>query len=227
MKKIIQLFCGGSRDYANGKSKPLQIYGDARPLFVEHYFHIVDHFDVINYVCEVDEVTAFGDAIKKYKLDKAHIFEVSNHSTTLLKLREILPFLSGDYCSFSYPDIFCSALFWDVKSTKGVTLNKVPIKSRFPRIYSEMFSDKVKGVSDYQSKVPANPHFIYAGKFSASFSILTKEVAKTDEKNDWNLEVSLFDHLSLKEVVDSKTVYSDWFNIDSNRDFLKMKEIYG
>ncbi len=221
----IYLFCGGSRNYPNGKSKPLQIYGNSKELLIDHYYHIKKYFDKITYVVESDEILLFRDIISKLKLD-AGIVEVKNKTSTLEKSKEIVCSMEEEYASFSYPDIFCNKSFWDISKDNDFTITRVSISSRFPRIYSDIFTNVVKGISNYQSEVPANPHYIFGGKFDFKVSQFKKYILEFAIDNK-NLEVDFLDNLALKNTIFTKTIFEKWFNIDSDRDYLNMQKIYG
>ena len=42
-----------------------------------------------------------------------------------------------------------------------------------------------------------------------------------------NLEVDFLDDLALKKNIHAKTVFEEWFNIDSDRDYVNMMNCYG
>lgn len=221
----IYLFCGGNKNYKNGKSKPLQKFGNDRELLLIHYEHIKIFFDHITYIVEEDEINLFSDVLSDQG-NNISIFKVNKNTTTLQKLNEVTKIMSEDYASFSYPDIFCGSSFWKISKDNDFTINKVSISSRFPRIYSDIFTDTVKGISNYQAQVPANPHYIFGGKFDFYVKELKNHLLEFDIGNK-NLEVDFLDNLALVNTIYTKTIYDEWFNIDSDRDFFNMMSFYG
>jgi hypothetical protein len=221
----IYLFCGGNKNYSNGKSKPLQKYGNDNELILTHYHHIKKYFDKITYIIEEDEVELFNEIAFSIK-NNINIFKAKKGTSTLQKLEEVINTIDEDYSSFSYPDIFCNSDFWKISKDKDFTITRISISSRFPRIYSDIFTDTVKGISNYQSRVPANPHYIFGGKFDFNVNELKRSILDFEIENK-NLEVDFLDDLALKKTIYAKTVYEEWFNIDSDRDYTNMMKCYG
>ena len=221
----IYLFCGGSKNYIDGKSKPFQKFGSDRELVLTHYHHIKKYYDKVTYIVEEDEVDFFTEALISISND-INIFIAKKETTTLQKLHEVINTIDEEYASFSYPDIFCSPDFWQVSKDKDFTITRISISSRFPRIYSDIFNDTVKGISNYQSPVPANPHYIFGGKFDFNVKELKSFILNFDIENN-NLEVDFLDDLALKKNIHAKTVFEEWFNIDSDRDYVNMMNCYG
>lgn len=221
----IYLFCGGNKNYPNGKSKPLQKFGDSNELILDNYRHIQKYFDKITYVVEYDEIDLYKEILSESNLD-AQILKVKNETSTLQKLRNACDLMDEEYASFSYPDIFCSKNFWSISKDKDFTISRVSISSRFPRIYSDIFTNVVKGISNYQSRVPANPHYIFGGKFDFNVEQLKKFILDFKIENK-NLEIDFLDELALKKTIHLKTIFEEWFNIDSDRDYTNMMKLYG
>ncbi|MAY91229.1 MAG: hypothetical protein CMN00_08695 [Rickettsiales bacterium] len=221
----IYLFCGGNKNYPNGKSKPLQKFADGNELILDNYRHIEKYFDKITYVVEHDEIDLYKEILSKSNLD-AQILKVKNETSTLQKLRNACDLMDEEYASFSYPDIFCSKNFWSISKDKDFTISRVSISSRFPRIYSDIFTNVVKGISNYQSRVPANPHYIFGGKFDFNVEQLKKFIIDFKIENK-NLEIDFLDELALKKTIHLKTIFEEWFNIDSDRDYSNMMKLYG
>ena len=203
----IYLFCGGNKNYPNGKSKPLQKFGDGNELILDNYRHIEKYFDKITYVVEHDEIDLYKEILSKFNLD-AQILKVKNETSTLQKLRNACDLMDEEYASFSYPDIFCSKNFWSISKDKDFTISRVSISSRFPRIYSDIFTNVVKGISNYQSRVPANPHYIFGGKFDFNVEQLKKFILDFKIENK-NLEIDFLDELALKKTIHLKTIFED------------------
>ncbi|MDC1082116.1 hypothetical protein OAQ53_03440 [Gammaproteobacteria bacterium] len=221
----IYLFCGGNKNYPNGKSKPLQKFGDSNELILDNYRHIQKYFDKITYVVEHDEIDLYKEILSESNLE-AQILKVKNETSTLQKLRNACDLMDEEYASFSYPDIFCSKNFWSISKDKDFTISRVSISSRFPRIYSDIFTNVVKGISNYQSRVPANPHYIFGGKFDFNVEQLKKFILDFKIENK-NLEIDFLDELALKKTIHLKTIFEEWFNIDSDRDYTNMMKLYG
>lgn len=221
----IYLFCGGNKHYPNKKSKPLQKFGGKNELIISHLDHIKNYFDKISYLVEKDEVSIFSKLLKKV-VKNPKIIEVKNSSSTIEKLKESMKHMKEEYACVSYPDIFCDSNFWEISKMNDFTVSRVSISSRFPRIYSDIFTDVVKGVSNYQSKVPANPHFIYGGKFDFKVSEM-KKFLKVFNSEIKDFEIDFLDSLAQENTLIAKTIYGDWFHIDSDRDYSNMIKMYG
>ena len=146
----IYLFCGGNKHYPNKKSKPLQKFGGKSELIISHLDHIKNYFDKISYLVEKDEVPIFSKLLKKV-VKNPRIIEVKNSSSTIEKLKESMKHMKEEYACVSYPDIFCDSNFWEISKLNNFTVSRVSISSRFPRIYSDIFTDIVKGVSKINS----------------------------------------------------------------------------
>jgi hypothetical protein len=221
----IYLFCGGNRSHINDKSKPLQKFVADKELVLIHYEHIKSYFNKITYIVEENEISLYSEILANLG-NNVHIFRANNHTTTLQKLYEVTNIMSEEFASFSYPDIFCGKDFWQISKEQSFTISRVSIKSRFPRIFSDIFTENVKGISNYQAQVPANPHYIFGGKFDFNVKELQSCLSGFDIQNK-NLEIDFLDDLALAKTIYAKTVFDDWFNIDSDRDFINMINRYG
>jgi len=217
------LFCGGETKLIPGKlPKPLIQLNEKEILL--HYLDQIPTNLFLKVILLVEEhwLSEFNLLISNLK--GIEIYPVSNASSTLTKLNEYLSNYSNhtEFTTFSYPDIFVEKSYWN-NSTRiedRVLLFQKPLSSRFPRIFSSPFNNKVKGISDYQSKVPANPHFIFAGKFFSQTSFLKKYlnnfISKTSK--EMNLEVDFFDWLASEEVLIHETYIDEWIISDSPKD---------
>lgn len=217
------LFCGGETKLMPGKlPKPL-IELDKKAILL-HYLDQIPTNLFLKVILLVEEhwLSEFKHLIAHHK--GVEIYPVSNSSSTLIKLNEYLANYSNhtDFTTFSYPDIFVEKSYWNnaTRIKDRVLLIQKPLSSRFPRIFSSPFNNKVKGISDYHSKVPANPHFIFAGKFFSETRFLKKYlnnfISKTSK--EMNLEVDFFDWLACEEVLICETYIDEWIISDSPKD---------
>ena len=217
------LFCGGETQLMPGKlPKPL-IKLDKKAMLLNYLDQIPTNlFLKVILLVEEHWLSEFELVIAPFK--HIEICAVSNSSSTLLKLNEYLANYSNhtDFTTFSYPDIFVEESYWNytTRIKDRVLVSQKPLTSRFPRIFSSPFNNKVKGVSGYHSKVPANPHFIFAGKFSGETRFLKKYlntfISQTSEK--MKLEVDFFDWLASEEVLICDTYIDEWIISDSPKD---------
>ncbi len=226
----LYLFCGGESYSGSGQSKPLDKIGGSMPLVSCHYEHVKAHFQKIVYLVEVHEIDLYKRFLPTRSSTQVKLIPVPQGSTTLDKLIISADFMDEKKASVSYPDIFSSDIFWQGFDFESFRLLQVPVKSRFPRVYTDNFSDQVRGVSDYQSRVPANPHFIFGGKFDFNVENLrhmlrSYDVGASNKKR--GLEVGFFDFIAQHESMQVKTIYDPWFHVDNERDYKLMSEVYG
>jgi hypothetical protein len=174
-----------------------------------------------NRLDEFEYISNWG--LKNLKLE-IQLVATKNGSTTEEKLIKFLSRKIDGRLVFSYPDIFADEVFWSPSEEileDKVSITITPLVSRFPRVYSSPFANIVKGVSAYQAKVPANPHYIFAGRFESNVLYLRNkldEYLKSESKTG-NLEVGFFDWLAAQKSL-IQTVYLDsWFIADGPRDY--------
>ena len=226
----LYLFCGGESYSGSGQSKPLDKIGRGMPLVSYHYEHVRAHFQKIVYLVEVHEIDLYKRLLPTGNSTQVNLIPVPQGSTTLEKLRVSAYFMDEKKASVSYPDIFSSDIFWQDFDFDNFRLLQVPIKSRFPRVYTDNFVDQVKGVTNYQSRVPANPHFIFGGKFDFNVKNLHRMLKSYNDDSSnkkQGLEISFFDFVAQHESMQVKTIYDPWFHVDSERDYKLMNDVYG
>jgi NDP-sugar pyrophosphorylase family protein len=127
--------------------------------------------------------------------------------------------------SFSYPDIFTGKSFWTTPLCDSISLTTVPVRTRFPRVYTSPFETAVKGVSSYDSRNPANAHRIFAGLFQGDRELF-RDVLKNfeSERIDGGLEVDFLNFCANKNILKQHEYYDFWLNADSSRDFDLIEE---
>jgi hypothetical protein len=69
---------------------------------------------------------------------------------------------------FGYPDIFSLEEFTEpqpeaITSDASVHISAAALTSRFPRLIVDVYNNKVRGISNYTSPVPANPLHVFGG----------------------------------------------------------------
>jgi len=69
---------------------------------------------------------------------------------------------------FGYPDIFSFEEFAEphpeaISSDTSVHISAAALTSRFPRLIIDVYNNKVRGISNYKSPVPANPLHVFGG----------------------------------------------------------------
>lgn len=229
IKDNLVLFCGGeSQRFTENVPKPLLKLND-KEIIINYLEQL--NFSIFNrtiLLVEENWVKKFNALVTGYK--NVEVFEVKNSSSTLQKLKKFIDEYNdhSEYTIFSYPDIFVAKSYWKQsnKSTNKVVISQKPLTSRFPRIFTSPFNNKVKGVSDYNSKVPANPHYIFAGKFYSNTKFLQNMLETFLSKNDYdNLEVSFFDWLAANGSLVSESYIDEWIICDSARDFKEINDL--
>ena len=227
---VVYLMCGGGW-LGSPTPKPLQDFGSGRPLLVDHYHQTEASFDRVVCMVERSHLAAFERVREEYSLEKISMTQTADHSSTADKFSTILEQAVDTSLLVSYPDIFAPPKFWGALPESrghvgGLSVMKTPITSRFPRVYGEMFSSSVKGVSDYRSPRPANPHFIFAGLMLVDVDP-TRELWLEYAANQTigSLEVGFLDYAANHGALSAEAYYGDWFHIDSHRDYRLMSAV--
>lgn len=238
MKRVLCLFCGGNYGL-DGMPKPLVRFGEGNTLLWYYLKHIEQVSkklpDEIILLCDDDHenhflteasLSSFGSIIQ--------VIKCGNGSSTFQKVIKFLSDFESEesIVELSYPDIFDFELpdiELDVLRS-NIIISSANIKSRFPRMSIDIYTNTVNGITDYTSPVPSNPLYVYGGHV---FSYLTKLKNLVDEftsnynTKDPNFEYDFLFWLINKKILHSTSIQSSHLLIDSNRDFEKIKNLYG
>lgn len=225
------LFCGGeTKQFSESAPKPLLKLNNNYELIINYIKRIqVQKFRKILLLVEKNWVNAFNQLLSDFY--DVEIIAVPDSSSTFEKLVSFITKYNdhSEFSVISYPDIFISPSFWHTskRETQKVYISQKPLTSRFPRIFSSPFNNNVKGVSGYNSKVPANPHFIFAGKFFANTDFLRNclETYSSDYSHP-DLEIGFMDWLASKNLLISETYIDEWIICDSARDYEALDKFF-
>jgi hypothetical protein len=228
------LFCGGSPIHDAGKPKPLALMPNSVSILGNYLRqsplrkipHIValaeeDYCEEIRVECERD--VSFGANIK--------ILQVPNRSTTLEKMQRFLTseVALGDTFLFSYPDIFFfgewkSLLEFDYTSCK-MQISGVHLRTRFPEINYDPYSQRVHSVSLRPSRIPANAKSVYGGHFGASRKSLEESMSEFHESQEdlhLSLEGDFFTFLSSTGRLQVSALEGVWIKADSTKEMIQI-----
>lgn len=218
MSNELFLFCGGKRKFNNlNISKPLYVMNNGKSIIHNFLSLNTDNFSKIHLLVEIDEILLFE---KEVGLHKVNIIEVANESSTLSKFKTVIDEFKVQLMSFSYPDIFTEKSFWTLPQYDSISLTTVPVRTRFPRVYSSSFQDSVKGISSYDSRNPANAHSIFAGLFQGHNELLKETFNSFEIENiGGRLEIDFLNFCANKNILKKIEYFDFWMNADSSRDF--------
>ena len=87
----------------------------------------------------------------------------------------------------------------------------------------KIIKDNVKGITIFDSPVPANPTFIFAGVAAIKKAILNKQLKDFVARNaiDSNFEVDFFQFMIDQNLAKYQIYSGKWKTIDSIKDFLQ------
>lgn len=226
MANTLFLFCGGERTY-NGERipKPLIRLANKKTLLETYLGTVVDKFDDIRLIVEKKHSNLFKQILNEstnLKGCRIEIVLTENDTCTFQKFETVIEASTFDSACFSYPDIFTDSSFWSELSFSNLFITTTPVRTRFPRVYSSPFNDIVKGVSRYASRMPANPHLIFAGTFGGSYGDIKSALnafSANLEKNKLSFEVDFLDYCAGAGLLKYRDYYDNWVIADSERDY--------
>ena len=217
------LFCGGEKIYGGNNPKPLMSHND-KILIVEYLNKIKNsNFNSIFLLVENEDYKNF-EFLTAFK--NLEILRVEDQSSTLQKVKKILNENYDDIHEnifFSYPDIIYDQEIFIHTFDSSLDLKITPLKSRFPEIIRDRFSDNIKGITIFDSPVPANPTFIFAGVAAIKKAVLKKQLKDFVARNgvDTNFEVDFFQFMIDQNLAKYQIYSGKWKTIDSIKDFLQ------
>lgn len=223
MNNELFLFCGGKRKFDNSyMSKPLCLMNNGKSVIQNFLSLNINNFEKISLLVEQNEVSLFEREVGSHKID---IVETPDNSPTIIKFKTVLNAFESPLISFSYPDIFTEKSFWTTPVLGSISLTTVPVRTRFPRVYSSPFETAVKGISSYDSRNPANAHRIFAGLFQGDRELFRDNLKHFElERVDGGLEVDFLNFCANKNILKQHEYYDFWLNADSSRDFDLIEE---
>jgi hypothetical protein len=234
------LFCGGVAMDQEGRPKPLMKLHDGRSLIA----HFLSFFTAqngnppkkITLLCDDGQKTLYEAELKKTQvLCSIAIQECGKNSTTFEKFSCALRALDMEhvrsFIHFSYPDIFffgesSEPSISSLESETALIISAAPLTSRFPRLSIDPYSNEVKGISNYNSPVPANPMHVFGGdiwgRAEKLIELIGEFSAQHAETLKPSLEYDFFFWLVNEKKVRCVMKHGERLLVDSFRDVQKL-----
>ncbi len=231
------LFCGGPAIYGEGVPKPLMKVSEGCTLLMYFLSHLVERNtplpSSIHLLCDEGQKTAFENEVQKFVAPvPICVEECSASASTFEKFEHALANVSDQHAwvQFGYPDIFFfgenAQPYFDVEASNAcVQISAVPLTSRFPRLFVDIYNNQVKGISNHTAPVPANPMHVFGGDLwgkCAELMALVKEFKATANIEQPSLEYDFFFWLINQKKMKSVLLYGERLWVDSNRDIQKL-----
>ena len=136
---------------------------------------------------------------------------------------------------FGYPDIFSFDEFTEphqetLESSDLVHISATALTSRFPRLIIDVYNNKVQGISNYTSPVPANPMLVFGGDLWSKVGRLLELVKEFKEHSTTpapSLEYDFFFWLINNNKLNCILLQGERLWVDSVRDVNKLVERTG
>jgi hypothetical protein len=174
MNLPLYLFCGGPAYDGEGRPKPLMKIRAGRSLLVHFLLYLKQHRATlpasVTLLCDDGQEAAFQAELAglTYPVPvriQACGKQANTFEKFLLALREAPD--SSAAVQFGYPDIFFDGFSEPqqeaLASDASVHISAAALTSRFPRLIVDVYNNKIKGISNYSSPVPANPLHVFGG----------------------------------------------------------------
>lgn len=175
MSHPLYLFCGGPASYGVGQPKPLMKIKEGRSLLAHFLIYLRHHRsslpERVILLCDDGQEAAIESDLLDFSYPvPIHIMACGQQPNTLEKFCHALNKSedSKRFVQFGYPDIFSFEKFTEPQpeaptSDASVHISAAALTSRFPRLIVDVYNNKVRGISNYKSPVPANPLYVFGG----------------------------------------------------------------
>jgi hypothetical protein len=237
MREPLYLFCGGAAHDNEGRPKPLIQVCEGRSL-LKHFLRHKEKCSLqppksITLLCENGQETIISREIEGFDFPVPIDVEPCGYnSSTFEKFCRALKIAPDPLAvvQFGYPDIFtfgeCSEpIFTEVKGNDIVFVSAASISSRFPRLILDIYKNKVRGISNYASPVPANPLFVFGGDIWGRVDILRSLVERfllVSEAPAPSLEYDFFFWLINQNKMSCIILNDERLWVDSQRDLQQL-----
>lgn len=227
------LFCGGPAIYADGRPKPLMKVreGCSLILFFLRYLerHRAEMPESITLLCDDGHESDLTAELADFNYPVPIYIQACGQSpNTFEKCKRALCGIKNrnSVVQFGYPDVFFFGEYSqpsdeDLERKSSVYISAAALTSRFPRLIVDIYNNKVKGISDYTSMVPANPLYVFGGDLWAKVEELQVLMDQFQSENIGappSLEYDFFFWLINQEKINSVMLYGDRLWVDSPRD---------
>jgi hypothetical protein len=175
MNHPLYLFCGGPAIYGEGLPKPLMKIQKGRSLLAHYLIYLKQYRqnlpESVTLLCDDEQEAAIKADITDFSYPvPIQTLACGVQPNTFEKLCRVL-LKSEDskrQVQFGYPDIFSLEEFAEpqpeaITSDALVHISAAALTSRFPRLIVDVYNNKVRGISNYTSPVPANPLHVFGG----------------------------------------------------------------
>lgn len=233
MNMPLFLFCGGTSAYGKNIPKPLMKVRDGKTLLVYFLNHIQRYRTSmpsnITLLCDTGQEDAFKAELSDFSYPIPISIQACGHQTsTFEKLTFALRKKNGNGApiQFGYPDIFSFEKLAGppseaLMSESSIYISAAPLTSRFPRLIIDVYSNKINGISNYQSPVPANPMFVFGGDMwgrADQMLELSEAFLAQTPKDLPSLEYDFYFWLINLNKINCQQLHGQRLWIDSNRD---------
>ena len=233
------LFCGGPAIDDKGRPKSLMKIQEGRSLLIHHLMYLkLDYKTMplrVNLLCDDGQDSLIKDDIKNLTYPiPIDVTICGKQPNTFEKFCRALYLNNNrnEFVQFGYPDIFSFDELTEVKvsnlnSKELVYISAAPLTSRFPRLIIDVYNNKVKGISNYTSPVPANPMYVFGGNLWGSVDCLSKFVEEFLSQTTIaypSLEYDFFFWLINNNKMNCVILHGKRLWIDSRRDVNQLND---
>ena len=242
MSVAIYLFCGGPAIYGEGRPKPLMKIREDRSLLAHYLIYLKHHRnnlpESITLLCDDSQETAIKKEISYISYPvPIYTMACGQQPSTFEKLCRALQESKDQkqFVQFGYPDIFSFDEFTEPYQETfelggSVYISAAALTSRFPRLIVDVYNNKVQGISNYTSPMPANPMHVFGGDLWGRVSQLLELVKEFKDHTTAprpSLEYDFFVWLINQNKLNCFLLQGERLWVDSIRDVNKLLERTG
>lgn len=244
MNMQLFLFCGGPNYEGEGKPKPLMKMRGGKSLLV----HFLDHLkrtrqslpQSVTLLCDDGQESEFQSDLEGFSFPVPILIKPCGHCASTFEKFSIALRDIGELktvVQFGYPDIFAfdgfsEPLEEELETSQLLHVSASALTSRFPRLIVDVYNNKIKGLSNYSSPVPANPLLVFGGDLwcrPSQVLPLIEQFKSEITTPSPSLEYDFFFWLVNHEKMNCILQYGERLWVDSLRDInhllLRMHEI--
>ncbi len=233
MNRALYLFCGGAPYDGKGRPKPLTKIWKERSLLVHFLLFLKRHRPElpasVTILCDDGQESAFNLEINDFNYPvPINIQACGENVNTFEKFSRALGAASDPNAvvQFGYPDIFSFGEFSEpneeaLRYNSAVYISAAALTSRFPRLIVDIYNNKIKGISNYASPVPANPLYVFGGDLWGRIDqlyLLSEEFRSQTAVPSPSLEYDFFFWLVNRDNMNCVMLHGERLWIDSVRD---------
>jgi hypothetical protein len=234
------LFCGGPALYDDGRPKPLMQVGDGCSLLALYLQHLQRRPCPpvsVTLLCDEDQVDLYFAELAALSVSlPLRVRPCGPRASTLEKfeyaLREQID--TQAVLRFGYPDIFYFGQ--EDEPAPGqlaqelVHISAAALSSRFPRLVIDVFTSRIKSISNHSAAVPANPMHVFGGDLWGRVDVLRAlclefrgQASNLQASLEYDLFFWMINHKKLRCVI----LHGQRLWVDSLRDVHRLQQITG